>query len=81
MNFSRFINAYRVTEALELLADPERDDCSVTGIGFESGFNSKATFFAAFKDFTGMSPAEFRKLKTKGKATDKSGIGFNQKTH
>lgn len=59
-NFNRFINAYRITEALEMLNDSEMDHYSVTGIGFEAGFNSKATFFAVFKEFTGMSPAEFR---------------------
>ena len=59
-SFSVFINELRVEKAKELLDSHQQ--YSVEGIGQESGFNSKSTFYAAFKKVTGMTPAEYRKL-------------------
>ncbi len=58
-SYNDFINGYRVKESKALLesADPGMD---VLGVAFESGFNSKATFYAAFKRMTGMTPSEYR---------------------
>ena len=59
-NFYQFINRYRVQESQRLLLDPQFSHLNILAIGFESGFNSKTTFNTAFKNQTGMSPAEFR---------------------
>lgn len=77
LNFNRFVNAYRVTEAMENLNSAEKDEISVVGIGYESGFNSKASFFSTFKSFTGMPPAEFRRLRREGKTNDEKGNIFS----
>ena len=60
-NFSDYINKYRVEEAKKLLADPEFEPYTIISIGLECGFNSKSTFYAAFKKFAGQTPAQYRK--------------------
>jgi AraC-like DNA-binding protein len=61
MNYSNFINSYRIDEAKTLLFDPGENDHSILDIAYEVGFNSKAVFNRAFKKFTGMTPSQFRK--------------------
>lgn len=59
-NFSDYINQYRVNFAKEILLDPNYEQYTIVAIGLESGFNSKSTFYKAFKTFTGKSPSEYR---------------------
>ena len=59
MNFTSYINHYRVAEAKELLLDnPEQ---SALSIGFDVGFGSKQSFNTIFKQQTGMTPSGYRK--------------------
>jgi len=58
-NFSHFLNEYRIEQAKKLILSNQ--DYTFEGIGYDSGFNSKSTFFATFKKFTGTTPAKFRK--------------------
>ncbi len=59
MNFSGYVNTYRVKEAKELLIrNPER---SILSIGMEVGFGSKQSFNKIFKQNTGITPSEYRK--------------------
>ena len=61
INFLDFINGYRVKEAQVKLIDPSLSHYTILSIAYESGFNSKSTFYAAFKRATGMTPSQFRK--------------------
>lgn len=59
-NFSDWINGWRIEEAKRLLiSDPER---SVLDVLLDAGFHSKSTFNAVFKEKTGMTPTEYRRL-------------------
>lgn len=60
-NFSDYINSYRVDEAKKLLKEADFDAYTIVAIGLECGFNSKSTFYTAFKKFTGQTPTEYRK--------------------
>jgi AraC-like DNA-binding protein len=60
-NFSDYINQLRVEKAKTILLEPKYDDYSIEAIGFECGFNSKSTFYTAFKKFTNATPTEFKK--------------------
>ncbi len=60
-NFNRFINEYRVEEAKKILVNPKFDYLNMLGIADEVGFSSKATFFAVFKQFEGISPGVYKK--------------------
>ncbi len=63
-NFYKLVNEFRVQEVKDRLSDPEYKTYSVLGIGLECGFNSKASFNRIFKEETGFTPTEFKKLKT-----------------
>ncbi|MFW6370967.1 MAG: helix-turn-helix domain-containing protein, partial [Bacteroidota bacterium] len=60
-NFFDYVNRYRVEESKKLLKDPAFENHNLMGIGFEAGFNSKSSFYAVFKKYTGMTPAQYRK--------------------
>ena len=59
-NFSDYINSYRVEQAKKFLSDTTFENYTIVAIGLECGFNSKSTFYAAFKKFTSQTPTEFR---------------------
>jgi len=59
-NFSDFVNAYRINDAKQKLSDPNFSIYTILSIGLESGFNSKSTFYTAFKKHTGITPTEYR---------------------
>jgi len=58
-NFFDFINQYRIDEFLQQSKNPAKKHLSQLGIALESGFSSKASFYAVFKKKTGMTPAEY----------------------
>nr|WP_319569881.1 helix-turn-helix domain-containing protein [uncultured Draconibacterium sp.] len=59
-NFYEFINTYRVKKAISLIEDPKNLSLTFSAIGFEAGFNSKTTFYEAFKKTTGTTPAQYK---------------------
>jgi AraC-like DNA-binding protein len=62
MNFFECVNRYRIDHAKALIAETPRDrKISFIGIAFSSGFNSKSTFNALFKQYSGTTPSEFGK--------------------
>lgn len=60
-NFLDFVNSYRVEDAKEKLVDPKFAHYTILSVAYEAGFNSKSTFYAAFKKGTGMTPSKYRK--------------------
>ncbi|MEZ4796227.1 MAG: helix-turn-helix domain-containing protein [Flavobacteriaceae bacterium] len=60
-NFSDYINCFRVNFVKKILVNSEYSNYTVIAIGLEAGFNSKSTFYKAFKKFTGKSPTSYRK--------------------
>jgi len=60
MNFFTLVNDYRLEEVKKRLMSAEHKECSVLQLALESGFNSKSSFNAIFKQSTGMTPSEFR---------------------
>ncbi len=58
-SFNTFINEYRVEAVKQRLIDPASEHLTLTGIAFECGFNSQATFQRTFKQMTGASPKEY----------------------
>ncbi len=59
VNFSNFINNYRVKEARKLLADNSTKKYTIEHISSKVGFKSISTFNRAFKKFTGITPSFF----------------------
>jgi AraC-like DNA-binding protein len=61
-NFVAFVNAYRIAAAKERLANPASARTPVSAIAFELGFASLGPFNRAFKEATGQTPSEWRKV-------------------
>lgn len=59
-NFSNYINRFRVSEVQLLLEEGDFQHYSLLSIGFEAGFNSKSTFYTAFKKISGQTPSAYR---------------------
>ena len=59
-SFNEFINEYRVEEFKRRILEPGLEHLTIAGIALDCGFNSQATFQRTFKQFTGMSPSEYR---------------------
>ncbi|MGC3944390.1 MAG: helix-turn-helix domain-containing protein [Chryseolinea sp.] len=57
-SFTVFVNEYRIGEACKMLSTT--DNLTIEAIGEEVGFNSKSTFFAAFKKMKGMTPSMYQ---------------------
>ncbi|MBU0475614.1 MAG: helix-turn-helix domain-containing protein [Bacteroidetes bacterium] len=60
MNFSQFVNKYRIEEAIELLKNSNRN---FEDVFLEIGFYTRSTFNRAFKAHTGNTPSEYLKTK------------------
>ena len=57
-SFSTYINEYRINEACKLIS---RDTpLSLEAIGYEVGFNSKSTFYTAFRKLKDTTPALYK---------------------
>lgn len=60
-NFFTFVNKYRVEKVKEYLGDSKKKNLAILGMAFESGFNSKTSFYTTFKKITSMTPSEYLK--------------------
>lgn len=60
-HFFDFINSYRIKKAMEILKDPSKKSLTILEILYEVGFNSKSSFNTAFKNYTHLTPTEYRK--------------------
>ncbi len=70
-NFTTYVNEFRIAEACRMLSTDRR--FTLESIGYEVGFNSKSTFFAAFKKIKGVTPAGYQSAQMSPAAL-KSGI-------
>ncbi len=59
-NFYNYINRYRIAESKHLLENIKYDRFSIEGIAHQSGFNSRSSFYTAFKNETGITPSQYR---------------------
>jgi AraC-like DNA-binding protein len=62
-NVSQYVNAFRIAEACQLLAETEK---SVTEIMLDVGFQTKSNFNREFRRVTDMTPVEWRQKRAKG---------------
>jgi len=61
VNFSNFINVYRVNEIKKRLNQENLSKYTLKALSEQCGFSSKATFYRVFKNVTGMTPLEYCK--------------------
>jgi len=60
-NFNGYINSLRVDRVKELITE-EGGKYTLFALAERSGFNSNSSFHTIFKDLTGMTPNEFKRL-------------------
>ena len=63
--FYEFINDHRLNHVEKLIRNGQHKEFTITGLAFESGFNSKTTFYKTFKEKHGITPSEFIKRTSK----------------
>lgn len=56
-SFFEFVNSWRIEEAIPLVLEGQK---SVTEIAYEVGFNSRSSFYTAFKLKTGHTPSSYK---------------------
>lgn len=59
-SFYDFLNDLRCKESVTLLRAPQTD-LSIIDIAYRSGFNSRNSFYTAFKKRTGLTPSQYKK--------------------
>ena len=57
-SFSTYLTEFRIRKSCELIASGV--NLKIEAVGYEVGFQSKSTFFAAFKKITGTTPSLFK---------------------
>lgn len=63
LNFSTFLQKYRVEEACRRLDDHDRyGRHTIEAISESLGFKSRSNFITVFKKFTGITPSEYQKI-------------------
>ena len=59
-NFNAYLNAFRIQESADALADPEQREVPILTIALDAGFGSLAPFNRAFRDVHSCTPTEYR---------------------
>ena len=59
--FNTWVNGYRIMAFKRRIKEEALDHLTLTGVAFECGFNSQASFQRIFKQLTGMVPSQYRK--------------------
>jgi AraC-like DNA-binding protein len=67
-NYAAFLNARRIAEAKERLADPAQARTPILTLALDLGYGSVGPFNRAFKDATDLTPTEFRRAALAPKA-------------
>lgn len=65
LNFSAFVNTYRIEEAQKRLTAAAYRDYTIASIAYDCGFNSISSFNTTFKANTQQTPSQFRKTSLK----------------
>lgn len=60
-HFFDFVNEYRISAAKDILQDQDKKDLTILEILYQVGFNSKSSFYTAFKKSTQQTPKQYRK--------------------
>ena len=60
MNYTSFVNKYRIEEAMALLVDKRYQDLNMEDISDMVGFSNRQSFYAAFFKFNGVTPRQYK---------------------
>ena len=60
MNYTSFVNKYRIDEAMSILVDKRYQDLRMEEVSDMVGFANRQSFYASFYKLTGITPKEYR---------------------
>lgn len=60
MNYTSFVNKYRIEEAMALLVDKRYQGLNMEDISDMVGFSNRQSFYAAFYKFNNITPREYK---------------------
>lgn len=60
MNYTSFVNKYRIEEAMTLLLDRRYQDLNMEDISDMVGFANRQSFYASFFKFNNMTPRDYK---------------------
>jgi len=60
MNYTSFINKYRIEEAMSILTDKRYQDLRIEEVSDMVGFANRQSFYASFFRVTGITPKEYK---------------------
>lgn len=60
MNYSSFVNKYRIEYAKEILTDKRYCDLKMEDVSDMVGFSNRQSFYAAFYKYTGITPKQYK---------------------
>lgn len=60
MNYTSFINKYRIEEAMSILVDPRYQELSIEEVSDMVGFANRQSFYASFYKIMGITPRDYR---------------------
>ena len=60
MNYTSFINKFRIEDAMKILVDSRYRDMTIEQVSDMVGFANRQSFYAAFYKLSKMSPREYR---------------------
>jgi len=60
MNYTSFVNKYRIEEAMSILVDKRYHDLRIEEVSDMVGFSNRQSFYASFYRLTGITPREYR---------------------
>lgn len=60
MNYTSFVNKYRIEEAMAILANKRYEDLNMEDVSDMVGFSNRQSFYASFFRINGITPREYR---------------------
>ena len=64
MNYTSFVNKYRIEEAMSILVDKRYQDLKMEEVSDMVGFSNRQSFYASFYKIMGITPKEYRQQHT-----------------
>lgn len=60
MNYTSFINKYRIEEAMSILVDKRYQNLRIEEVSDMVGFSNRQSFYASFYRLTGLTPKDYK---------------------
>ena len=75
VNYSEFVNKFRVRDAKSILADKRYNPLGISDVADIVGFSNRQSFYAAFYRFTGVTPRKYR-IESQGTGPNDTPVGI-----